>query len=1248
MTLAGSHAESWRFVSIPDLINYDVGSIRGLPTDDGGPDSSTPQYEALLGHVLDAIKAENPDFVLVAGDLVMGHWERDSDNRKIFGPVGTLAEKRAAVNAAADHYYPIWKRRFEERGLIVHAALGDHEIGDNDWGLTDPKSQLVWDFKEAFARHFTQADGQARYPERPLGTPYENTAYAFRHRNGLFVTVDVFQQEVPLRNSGQASGTVIATVDGGQLAWLRKVLLDAKDDPQIRHVFVQGHTPCLGPVRKRSSSGLLMQDADGATGENTTFWRVIEAARIDAYLCGEVHDITSSRLGDIQQIAHGALVGQHNPNFMVVTVSDERIEYVLKEIPVTYGGQAMWQTYRNRPQGDGVISAADLETGFREVGRMVVDKRNGARVVAERSGVMLNAGCRNRELVVHLPMDGTAGGVLPNLGSFGANNQATLVDGAKVQAGILGNGASLPDARSRLDAGPAPAQAVTPRTVSTWVRLPAGSGQRAIVSMGLKGDGIQWELLADTASGSLMLSCGAGRFANASAPSLSDGQWHHIACAHDPGRNPPVALYVDGQSLSVTSENLQSAVPYNGVLRVGQSLDAIGTAPALGMIDDLAIWQDTLTEAEVRALCELGLTLGYHAGTCENLLQAHSRAAGYTAPDGKQWHYHGRGIDGAPGIPRQSGDDWLLPLGGGGGMATTPNLASSLWQHFPLDSADAAGFTLDLGAAGSGAWLQGAGMEHGRMTSAARLATGDARVAINAPNRDFSAPHSLSFWIRDAGIEDGAAILSSGNPGGAPHFRWVSLRERQIGFRTASLSLDAFVRRDAHPRWHQWTWIQRSPGDSPRSWEFYLDGGRVGVEGAAETPALQGDWQAVAIGNNPLDPSSQGFIGKIDDYALWDRPLTPGRVRALHELAMRAGMNAGDCNRLFEAFDRDEPVTIRDRVWEPVNAEFITGQGRLVTLPDGRCGICLADADGMATSAWEKSKPSTVGFSMDRGNMELRWPSQPGASYRVVALGDSGTNPETLVPVLPSAGAETLLSLPFRPEEPDGGIRIEAAGRDPGAPGERISPHHVILSGMASAGDSVATEVSADLETWSRLDTIPRNLSPGPFSLEVADPLGEGSTRRFYRLWTAQRQSRITQVQPMGPIRRIFWPSETGRAYRVILLQQGVPIHVLDAVTSQGTETAVDLTSLPAADAYLVEDATSEATATVTREVPTIRLHWSAAAGKLYRITASDDLRTWPEVLASDLPSTGTSMDVQAPDPAMPQHHKRFYRVEEE
>src|SRR5690606_10965803 len=57
----------WKFVCMPDFLNYDIGDVSTLT---GIVNSTNMYHEDAIKLVLDSIAQENPDFVLVAGDLV--------------------------------------------------------------------------------------------------------------------------------------------------------------------------------------------------------------------------------------------------------------------------------------------------------------------------------------------------------------------------------------------------------------------------------------------------------------------------------------------------------------------------------------------------------------------------------------------------------------------------------------------------------------------------------------------------------------------------------------------------------------------------------------------------------------------------------------------------------------------------------------------------------------------------------------------------------------------------------------------------------------------------------------------------------------------------------------------------------------------------------------------------------------------------------------------------------------------------
>ncbi len=323
-------SKSWTFVSMPDFINVDC-------------DYPQPNWEDALSCILGSVKKENPDFLIVGGDMVMGEWD------------GTDWNDRDSISKYAERYYPAWINRMKDHGLKYYTAIGDHEIGDNDWP-TEKRLHAVKIYKEAFARYF-------RMPEN--GPPHmQGSAYWWRHRNVLFVSLDLFEE-------GQSrNGLIKIGVTGEQLSWFRKILSENAD---ADHRIVVGHAPILGPVRKWSSSALMV---DG--GRESELWQTMKEYQVDAYLCGEVHAITCTERDGIMQIAHGGLIGYNTrTNYLVAHVSKSKIEIEIKEIDLLPTGEHLWQPQSNRPLDHVSISAENKARGFVPVGTLTINKKGG-------------------------------------------------------------------------------------------------------------------------------------------------------------------------------------------------------------------------------------------------------------------------------------------------------------------------------------------------------------------------------------------------------------------------------------------------------------------------------------------------------------------------------------------------------------------------------------------------------------------------------------------------------------------------------------------------------------------------------------------------------------------------------------------------------------------------------------------------------------------------------------------------------
>lgn len=326
----------YEFVAAPDFLNQDVGDLRTLPTwQPGDPNSWTLHLQRGIARFLDEIAALDPDSVLVPGDLVEGHWGRDDEQTGIFGPVGTVRQKEQAIRRAANFYYSTYLQRFDVRGLTLHAALGDHDIGDNFWDNRSRKTRFkrsqIGLFKEMFARYFTRSQsGAPRYADRPVGTVWEDTAYAVHlSPDVLLVSLDEFHRR---------DGDVHLEVQGGQLAWLRQTLRQARTD-KVPWVIVQGHNPILMPVRERSTSGGHIEG-----GRQSALWKTMARYGVDLYLNGEVHDTTMRQADGVTQVSAGGLLYTGNASYLVAKVYDDRIDLDARRISGVRGVSRLWQT----------------------------------------------------------------------------------------------------------------------------------------------------------------------------------------------------------------------------------------------------------------------------------------------------------------------------------------------------------------------------------------------------------------------------------------------------------------------------------------------------------------------------------------------------------------------------------------------------------------------------------------------------------------------------------------------------------------------------------------------------------------------------------------------------------------------------------------------------------------------------------------------------------------------------------------
>ena len=330
-----------RLISSPDFLNGDVGDLADGPgfwssmaPGTRSANSTNEAYDTAVDRILDDWQGLDPAGVLVAGDLTDGRWGYDDQDSGNFGPVGTRAERRLAVQRAARTYYPQWQQRFADHGLGVYPAMGDHEYGDDPWPRR--KRLLAADFKAEFARTFTtHAAGKPLFADHPKG-PARLTAYAGRPSPELqVVTLDVFditEERARIK------------VDPQQTRWLRQVLRRAQRD-DVEWIVVQGHTPILGPVRSLASSRLSYPGA-----ADSRLWKIFKRFGVDLYLTGEVHDTTATQADGIVQISHGGIFQFSLTTALVLDVYGDRMYLTLRDYAMSHSHDPatprLWETRR--------------------------------------------------------------------------------------------------------------------------------------------------------------------------------------------------------------------------------------------------------------------------------------------------------------------------------------------------------------------------------------------------------------------------------------------------------------------------------------------------------------------------------------------------------------------------------------------------------------------------------------------------------------------------------------------------------------------------------------------------------------------------------------------------------------------------------------------------------------------------------------------------------------------------------------
>ena len=599
---ADSNVDSWRF-----LLLADWHSAEKYVQLKNNPEWLNPAIKNDLLNLQKIKKEYGGEFIFMPGDSNGGHWDRAKFIRQ-YNPGGSV---ESTILQAGSFCYGGMIDSFKKAGYEkLLFAVGDHEIGDNPWRENSEKSKHLNTFKKIMAREFnydkdtglfkfTQKIGEI--PSRPLGTPYEDTAFAYQHKNALFVTLDAFYQKSPEIRIGE-EGTVTGDINSGQLSWFESVLKQANQDRSIEHIFVQSHLPILSPVKKLNSSGMLMDK-----GEDSAVWKLMRKYKVDVYFAGEVHAntvIQDSQSNLLQVVTRGNFFS----NFQTVDICADKIEitclgvldYNLKDPNQDYEVIGSLVVDKRNPEiiikGEGELELVDvnqpiLHYDFESI--IPLEKRPIIGLRDHKNFLLL----RGKKATQNLPNRGEFG---PQFDSFGTGISST--------AGISGNAIQMtPESRLGVFAmGPYDNKRAL--SFSIWVKTKSNGHHILINGSPIWGSELKNFLNLNINNGFPEVSI-AKDSALLGEIKVNDNQWHNITVVVPKPKCylSKLLIYLDGELLASKIIGTDRKVDPTNNMKI--SIGGYGTShkvfdqlanPYKGSIDELKIWTRPISQQMIQ------------------------------------------------------------------------------------------------------------------------------------------------------------------------------------------------------------------------------------------------------------------------------------------------------------------------------------------------------------------------------------------------------------------------------------------------------------------------------------------------------------------------------------------------------------------------------------------------------------------------------------------------------------------------
>ncbi len=163
---------------------------------------------------------------------------------------------------------------------------------------------------------------------------------------------------------------------------------------------------------------------------------------------------------------------------------------------------------------------------------------------------------------------------------------------------------------------------LTTATAAVWVNFSTTSGDHTILSIDNFGDGSDSVIFwrddsvggAPPGSGSndtlavlIGSPLGTSRTAGAQQALNDTGVWHHVAFTYEANTTNGLKLYIDGERSGPAVNTRNAGIPTADILAAGNVSDSISNdKDYVGLLDDIAIWDEVLTLQQIRGLYEGG------------------------------------------------------------------------------------------------------------------------------------------------------------------------------------------------------------------------------------------------------------------------------------------------------------------------------------------------------------------------------------------------------------------------------------------------------------------------------------------------------------------------------------------------------------------------------------------------------------------------------------------------------------------